>query len=190
MRDMMPTQLTPFADIMRRAVEATPGAIGGAFADAEGEIVNGYTTIDREEKGTGEWFGGPGGWPLVRQAMIIGFLAPLAIETFAISFGWLREWFPNIPQLFITALNPGTLITAIYGAYSVWLVRRYESARAGGLGLFTCFLCCFFDKACSASPSPITVAFILHPTLPFSPFPSSSFFRSQTLTFRFGSSTK
>jgi hypothetical protein len=45
----MPTQLTPFADIMRRAVEATPGAIGGAFADAEGEMVDGYTTIDREE---------------------------------------------------------------------------------------------------------------------------------------------
>lgn len=49
MRDVMPTQLTPFADIMRRAVEATPGAIGGAFADAEGEMVDGYTTIDREE---------------------------------------------------------------------------------------------------------------------------------------------
>jgi hypothetical protein len=31
------------------AVEATPGAIGGAFADSEGEMVDGYTTIDREE---------------------------------------------------------------------------------------------------------------------------------------------
>jgi hypothetical protein len=49
MKDVMPTQLTPFADIMRRAVEATPGAIGGAFADSEGEMVDGYTTIDREE---------------------------------------------------------------------------------------------------------------------------------------------
>jgi hypothetical protein len=48
-KDVMPTQLTPFAEIMRRAVEATPGAIGGAFADAEGEMVDGYTTIDREE---------------------------------------------------------------------------------------------------------------------------------------------
>ena len=47
--NVMPTQLTPFADIMRRAVEATPGAIGGAFADSEGEMVDGYTTIDREE---------------------------------------------------------------------------------------------------------------------------------------------
>ncbi|HEY4176804.1 MAG TPA: hypothetical protein VGM90_08235 [Kofleriaceae bacterium] len=40
---------TPFGEIMRRAVESTPGAIGGAFADAEGEMVDGYTTIDRDE---------------------------------------------------------------------------------------------------------------------------------------------
>jgi cytochrome b-561 len=25
----------------------------------------------------------------------------------------------------------------------VWLVRRYDSTRAGALGLFTCFLCGF-----------------------------------------------
>ena len=30
-----------------------------------------------------------------------------------------------------------------YAAYSIWLVRRYNSARAGALGLFTCFLCGF-----------------------------------------------
>jgi quinol-cytochrome oxidoreductase complex cytochrome b subunit len=99
--------------------------------------------LDREEKGTGEWFGGPGGWPLVRQAMIVGFLAPLAVEAFAIRFGWLREWFPAIPQLVVTIVNPGTVLTALYGWYSVWLVRRHESARAGALGLFTCFLCGF-----------------------------------------------
>jgi hypothetical protein len=27
--------------------------------------------------------------------------------------------------------------------YSVWLVKRYRSTRAGALGLFTCFLCGF-----------------------------------------------
>ncbi|MBL8176153.1 MAG: cytochrome b N-terminal domain-containing protein [Bryobacterales bacterium] len=99
--------------------------------------------LDREKAGTGEWFGGPGGWSLVKQAMIVGFLSSLAIEAFVIHYGWLREWFPNIPQLFITALNPGTMITAVYGAYSVWLVRKYASARAGAMGLFTCFLCGF-----------------------------------------------
>jgi quinol-cytochrome oxidoreductase complex cytochrome b subunit len=99
--------------------------------------------LDREESGTGEWFGGPGGWPLVRNAIVIGLLAPLAIETFAIQFGWIREWFPKVPQLVVTLINPGTILTAIYAWYSVWLVRRHGSTRAGALGLFTCFLCGF-----------------------------------------------
>jgi hypothetical protein len=99
--------------------------------------------LDREEAGTGEWFGGPGGRWLVLQATVIGLGAALAVEAFAIRFGWLREWFPAIPQPVITAINPGTVLTVIYAAYSLWLVRRYDSTRAGALGLFTCFLCGF-----------------------------------------------
>lgn len=40
---------TPFGAIMRRAVEATPGAIGGAFADDQGEMIDGFTTRDPDE---------------------------------------------------------------------------------------------------------------------------------------------
>jgi quinol-cytochrome oxidoreductase complex cytochrome b subunit len=99
--------------------------------------------LDREKEGTGVWFGGPGGWPLVWRSFVVGLGASLAIEAFAIRFGWLREWFPHIPQLVITAINPGTVLTLIYALYSIWLVRRYNSTRAGALGLFTCFLCGF-----------------------------------------------
>ncbi len=38
------TFLTPFGEIMRRAVEATPGAVGGAFADSEGEMVDCFSS--------------------------------------------------------------------------------------------------------------------------------------------------
>ena len=41
--------MTPFASIMKRVVEATPNAIGGAFADADGEMVGSYSTIDAHE---------------------------------------------------------------------------------------------------------------------------------------------
>jgi hypothetical protein len=99
--------------------------------------------LDRERDGTGDWFGGPGGWPLVQRSIAFGFSSALIVETLVIRYGWLREWFPHIPQLVITAINPGTVITAIYAAYSLWLVRRYNSTRAGALGLFTCFLCGF-----------------------------------------------
>lgn len=40
---------TPFAAILRRAVEHTPNAIGGAFADSEGEMVDSYSQMDRFE---------------------------------------------------------------------------------------------------------------------------------------------
>ena len=40
---------TPFADIIRRAVEAVPGAVGGAFADSEGEMVDCFSTVDKHD---------------------------------------------------------------------------------------------------------------------------------------------
>ncbi len=66
--------------------------------------------------------------------------AVVGIEAFAIRFGWIREWWPAVPQLLVILVNPGTLLTAVYGAWSVWLVRRHDSTRAGALGLFTCFV--------------------------------------------------
>ena len=41
--------MTPFGEILRRAVLATPGAIGGAFADPDGEMVDSYTDHDKHE---------------------------------------------------------------------------------------------------------------------------------------------
>lgn len=40
---------TPFGAILRRAVEATPGAIGGAFAASDGELVDSYALWDPDE---------------------------------------------------------------------------------------------------------------------------------------------
>jgi quinol-cytochrome oxidoreductase complex cytochrome b subunit len=99
--------------------------------------------LDRETEGTGEWFGGPGGAVVVGRATAFGLGAVLAIEAFAIRFGWIREWWPAAPQILITFVNPGTVLAAVYASYSLWLMRRYDSTRAGALGLFTCFLCGF-----------------------------------------------
>lgn len=41
--------MTPFRDILRRAVQSTPGAIGGAFADSEGEMVDWFADYDPHE---------------------------------------------------------------------------------------------------------------------------------------------
>ena len=99
--------------------------------------------LDREQEETGVWFGGPGGKQLVAKAAVFGLATVLLVEAVAISFGWIREWYPESPQLLITILNPGTLIAATYALYSMWLVKRYDSVRSGAMGLFTCFLCGF-----------------------------------------------
>jgi quinol-cytochrome oxidoreductase complex cytochrome b subunit len=99
--------------------------------------------LDKETEGTGEWFGGPGGAKLVGWSMVYGFATSIAVEAFAIRFGWLREWFPDIPQLVITFVNPGTVITVLYAGFSIWALKRFNSTRAGALALFTCFLCGF-----------------------------------------------
>lgn len=41
--------LTPFGAILMRAVQETPGAVGGAFADSDGEMIDDYTTRDPHE---------------------------------------------------------------------------------------------------------------------------------------------
>jgi quinol-cytochrome oxidoreductase complex cytochrome b subunit len=99
--------------------------------------------LEREQEGSGQWLGGPGGRNLFWISTIFGFGACLALEALAIRYGWLREWWPNVPQIVITVFNPGTVLTACYAVYSLWVMRRYDSTRAGALALFTCFLCGF-----------------------------------------------
>ncbi|HET9626396.1 MAG TPA: hypothetical protein VFP84_33775 [Kofleriaceae bacterium] len=41
--------MTPFGEILKRAVHATPYAIGGAFADSQGEMIDAFTTRDPHE---------------------------------------------------------------------------------------------------------------------------------------------
>jgi len=99
--------------------------------------------LDRETEGSGTWFGGAGGKRLVAQAAAFGLIAVIALEAFVIRFGWIRQWWSQTPQLLITLVNPGTLLTLIYAVYSVRCLKKYDSTRAGALALFTCFVCGF-----------------------------------------------
>jgi quinol-cytochrome oxidoreductase complex cytochrome b subunit len=96
--------------------------------------------LDRETEGSGEWFGGAGGGVLVFRSTIFGLASVLAVEGFVIYFGWIRQWWPSTPQMLITLINPGTVLTALYAAFSLWCLKKYDSTRAGALALFTCFL--------------------------------------------------
>jgi quinol-cytochrome oxidoreductase complex cytochrome b subunit len=99
--------------------------------------------LDRETAGTGDWFGGPGGSRLAARSAAFGLVSVIGLEALVIRFGWIREWWPHVPQLVITAVNPGTVLTLIYAAFSIAVVRRHDSIRAGAIALFTCFLAGF-----------------------------------------------
>ena len=99
--------------------------------------------LDRETKESGKWFGGPGGLNLTFISFLFGLITVLSIEAFAIHFGWIRQWFPQVPQLVITLINPGTVLTLIYILFSITVIKQYNSIRAGATALFCCFLISF-----------------------------------------------
>ena len=97
--------------------------------------------LDREEKGdTGVWFSGPEGRRVAIQSVVYSSVLVIGLLAFVINFGWLREWYPDIPQLVITFVNPGTVFTIGFAAWSFWIMRRHNSTRMAAIALFTCFL--------------------------------------------------
>ena len=72
-----------------------------------------------------------------------GLASVIALLAFTVNLGWLRAWFPTIPQMVIIAFNPGTVLVAVYMAWSLWMLRRSGSIRQSAIALFTCFLAGF-----------------------------------------------
>jgi quinol-cytochrome oxidoreductase complex cytochrome b subunit len=131
----------PLKEVANPAVPENPAKAPWYFLGLQ-ELVS-HSAFDRETAGTGIWFGGPGGPQLVIRSALFGLAAVLAVEAFVIRFGWIRQWWPGTPQLVITLINPGTLLTLLYALYSIRCLDRYNSTRAGALALFTCFVCGF-----------------------------------------------
>ena len=96
--------------------------------------------LDREKGGVGIWFGGPEGRRVAFSSVLFSTVAVVSSLAFLINFGWLRQWYPDIPQIVITFLNPGTAYTAMFALWSLWMMKRHNSTRIGAIALFTCFL--------------------------------------------------
>ncbi len=99
--------------------------------------------LDREKEEVGVWFSGRRGRRLaVYSLLFAALLVPLSLA-FTVQFGWLREWFPGVPQIIITFVNPGTLFVAAFAAWSLLVLARTRSTRLAAIGLFTTFLVSF-----------------------------------------------
>lgn len=99
--------------------------------------------LDREEEDVGIWFSGGRGRRIAAVSAVFGVLLSVGVLAFTVHFGWLRDWFPGIPQIVITFINPGTVYVLAAAAWSIGLLRYTNSTRMAAIGLFTCFLVCF-----------------------------------------------
>lgn len=96
--------------------------------------------LDREQEEVGVWFSGPKGRRISLASAGFSFVVVIAILAFTVTFGWLRDWFPNLPQIVITLVNPGTVMLVVFSTWSFFITKQTNSTRMGALAMFTCFL--------------------------------------------------
>lgn len=96
--------------------------------------------LDREMEDSGVWFSGARGRRIALLSVVVGAALAVAFVAIPVRFGWLRTWFPEIPQLIILLVNPGSLLTVAYMLWSLAILQRTRSTRLSAIALFTCFL--------------------------------------------------
>ncbi len=96
--------------------------------------------LDREKESIGVWFSGDQGKRIAFRSLLVGAACAIGCVAFPVTFGWLRNWFPSIPQIFIILINPGSLLTLMYMGWSVYILHKTQSTRMSSIALFTCFL--------------------------------------------------
>lgn len=96
--------------------------------------------LDREPEPAGLWFSGLRGRRVALHSALFAAATAILSVAFPVNFGWLRNWFPDIPQLAIILFNPGSILTALYAAWSMAVIRKTGSRRLGAIALFVCFL--------------------------------------------------
>ncbi|HYA96223.1 MAG TPA: cytochrome b N-terminal domain-containing protein [Terriglobales bacterium] len=96
--------------------------------------------LDRRSGGEGTWFGTAGEKSVFRNSFLFAVVVTVGMLVFTVNFGWLRNWFPDIHQLWIIVFNPGSLLVLIFAAWSLVVLKRKDSVRLAAVSLFTCFL--------------------------------------------------
>jgi quinol-cytochrome oxidoreductase complex cytochrome b subunit len=96
--------------------------------------------LDREKEPGGVWFSGPRGRRVFFASLAFSGLVVTSLEALTIRFGWLRTWFPEINQLWIILINPGTVLAVVFACWSQFILRRTGSTRLAAVALFTSIL--------------------------------------------------
>lgn len=96
--------------------------------------------LDREKQEIGRWFDNEQGKRVARSSFIYAAVVVVGMLIFTVNFGWLRDWFPQIQQVVITFVNPGTVLVVFFVAWSFYCMIKNNSIRMGAIAIFTCFL--------------------------------------------------
>jgi quinol-cytochrome oxidoreductase complex cytochrome b subunit len=96
--------------------------------------------LDQKRGGEGVWFGTPGERLVALKSFFVGLVAVIGMLALTVNYGWMRNWWPSINQLWIIFINPGSLLVLLYMAWSLWVLKRQNSVRHAAVALFTCFL--------------------------------------------------
>jgi quinol-cytochrome oxidoreductase complex cytochrome b subunit len=96
--------------------------------------------LDREREPGGVWFSGARGRHVFLVSLAFSAAVVAGLEAFTIRYGWLRNWFPDIHQLWIILVNPGTVLAVVFAAWSQAVLRWTKSTRLSAVALFTCIL--------------------------------------------------
>ncbi len=96
--------------------------------------------LDREPGHTGIWFSNRPGKITALQSFFAGSAALAGLLAFVIRFGWFRNWWPGVPQILITLVNPAGIWIAFVALWSIRVIKKTGSTRMGAIALFTMFL--------------------------------------------------
>jgi quinol-cytochrome oxidoreductase complex cytochrome b subunit len=99
--------------------------------------------LDREPNPPGVYFSSRGGRRVAVRSAVFGIVAAVLAVAVPVNFGWLRNWFPDISQLWVIVFNPGSLLTAAYAGWSIRTLQTTGSTRLAAIALFTCFVAGF-----------------------------------------------
>ncbi len=96
--------------------------------------------IDREKEDAGVYFASKRSLRVAIQTAIFALVSSAMAVGIPVTFGWIRDWSPDIPQLVITLINPGTLLVLAFAIWSIVVVWRTRSTRLGAIAVFTSYI--------------------------------------------------
>jgi quinol-cytochrome oxidoreductase complex cytochrome b subunit len=96
--------------------------------------------LDRRQGGEGLWFGTGHEKGVAWCSLFYGLACSVGMLAFTVNYGWLRSWYPNIHQLWIIFVNPGSALVLLFAFWSLAVLKWKNSVRLAAVALFTCFL--------------------------------------------------